>query len=336
MLKRLALVSALLLLSMDIAVAQTRYQGHWVSDGELNENHLLEFAQNGHVPAITDAARRYLHGDGVERNRGIAWYWLKRAQQAGVDISSITPISLNQLLTQMTEGEGRALAYHADHYGDLNLNGIEIPALFDPLTPNIPEPLSDQEVAKFIEKFEGLDRKNHNQAYSAVESDLYARTAGLSFSRNISVDGQIAPFAMSKEAFARRKCNFYRAVERIFPQENYLLGGQQRTRHIALSSLFNQADTRYVRDVLYTGQFCPNRESEGISTALKWATQQEQRSPDALRALAMEHLQRSGSVSPDRFKPKVDVMAPEDEVERLYHYRLAKTLRAFAAYKERQ
>jgi len=91
-----------------------------------------------------------------------------------------------------------------------------------------------------------------------------------------------------------------------------------------------------VRDVLSTGQFCPNRESEEISTALKWATQQEQRSPDALRALAMEHLQRSGSVSPDRFKPKVGVMAPEDEVERFYHYRLAKTLRAFVAYRKHQ
>lgn len=314
--------------------ARNQYQGHWVYDGKLNEHHLLSFAESGHLPAIEDAAKRYLNGNGVERNLGTAWYWLKRAQQVGIDIASITPKSLNQLLKDMNRDERWMLAYLAHYHDDLDLSGITIPPPFWPLTENVPALLSDQEVSMFIDKFKGLSRKKDNRAYNAVERDLFSQTAGMRYLGNVSIDGQTRPFGMGKDEFARRKCNHYRAIEKIFPKGRDLRGEHLRQKDYALSSLFQESAARYVSDVLNTGQLCPNLESEAILKALAWAKGLEAMTAGDLRALAAEHLKKSGSALSDRYRPNQSITTPENEFQLFMHYKLAKTIRKFTAYKK--
>lgn len=312
------------------------YQGHWVYAGKVHEKHLLSFAESGHLPAIVDAAERYLNGNGVEQNLGTAWYWLKRAQQAGIDTSSITPKTLNQLLKDMNDDERWLLAYLANYHDDLDLSEITIPPSFGPLTESVPAPLSDQEVTMFINKFNGLSRKTHSKAYNAVERELFGRTAGMHFFNNISTDGQIRPLGMGKDAFVQRKCNYYRAIEKIFPQGRDIRGEHLRQKDYALASLFQEGAARYVHDVLQTGQLCPNRESEGIIAGLAWAKELEAMATDDLQALATKHFNKSGSANPDRYEPNSNIATPENEFELYMHHKLARTIRKFADLLEQQ
>lgn len=314
------------------------YSGPWVYNGKVHEDHLLSFAENGHIPAIVDAAKRYLSGDGLEQNTGDAWYWLKRAQQNGGDISSITPNSLNQFLKDMNEDERWWLTYLAHYHDDLDLSEISIPPSFGPLTKLVPAPLSDQEIAIFIDKFKGLSRKTHGKAYNDVERELVSRTAGIRFFTNVSIDGQPRPFGMSDEEFTRRKCNFHQAVAKILPQNSELKGEHLRRKDNALVSLFpknissrSQKDAaRYVSGVLQTGRLCPNRESMGMLEALAWAKELEKMAPDDLRTLAAEHLKTSTSTSAERYKPDQNLLTPEQKHAVFMHYKLAKTIRKFA------
>ena len=107
-------------------------------------------------------------------------------------------------------------------------------------------------------------------------------------------------------------------------------------KNSALASLFRKEHAFYVDNVLYTGKFCPNHESEGIKAALAWAQELAQMPTEALLKLAAEHLEKSGSTNPGRFEPSTHVDARENEFERAMHHILAKTIRAFVKYRERR
>jgi len=284
--------------------------------------------------AIVDAARRYLKGDSVDKNIGEAWYWLKRAQQKNVDTSSITQKSLNQILEEMDENERRTLAYLAHYHDDLDLSGIDIPSSFMPLSAPPPNPLSDLEVTHFTKRFVGLSRKRDRKAYNLVERELVARTVGIRYFGNVSIDGQIRPFGMSNEEFVQRKCNYHRAIGKIFPQGRDKIGGQLRSQIEALSSLFKKSASRYVNDVLQAGRFCPNPESKAIANALVWAKRMGQLDPSALRERAQKHFKKSGSVSKTRYKASPSHSKIDNEIEPVMNFILAKTIWKFAALKE--
>lgn len=286
------------------------------------------------VSAIVDAARRYLQGDGVDKNVGEAWYWLKRAQQENIDTSSVTKKTLNQLLVEMSRNERQILAYLAHYHNDLDLSGIYIPPSFAPLSSTLPQPLSDQQVRYFIAKFTGLSRKTDRKAYNLVERELVARTAGIRYLGNVSIDGQTRPFGMSNEEFILRKCNYHRAIDRIFPHGRDKTGHQLRSQNEALSSLFQKSSSRYVTSVLQAGRLCSNPESKAISNALIWAKRLDQFDPATLRELAQQHFEKSGSVSKARYKKSPNSPSHDNELELLMHFILAKTIRDFAEFKK--
>ncbi|MBL4692889.1 MAG: hypothetical protein JKY92_06115 [Magnetovibrio sp.] len=288
------------------------------------------------ITAIVDAASRYLKGDGVDKNIGEAWYWLKRGQQEKFDTSFVTKKSMNQLLEEMSLNERQTLAYLAHYHNDLDINGIDIPSLFKPLSATPPQPLTGQDVSYFIKKFIGLNRKSDSKAYNLVERELVTRTAGIRYIGNVSIDGQIRPFGMSNEEFVQRKCNYHRAIGKIFPQGRDKIGHQLRSQNEALSSLFKESASRYVNDVLQAGRFCPNPESKAITNALVWAKRLDQLGPAALREYAQNHFEKSGSVSKTRYKPPAHRSRRDTELDRLMHFLLSKTLLKFAALKEQE
>lgn len=310
-------------------------QGYGSHDGKLWEWQLRRLAEKGYTPAIVDMARRYLSGDGVDKDLGEAWYWLKRAGQENVDTSSITQKPLNQLLEEMNEGERWSVTYFAHYYDDLDLSDVTIPPAFRPLSAKIPDPLSDQEVAAFVKKFKGLSRKTDNKIYNSMERELVTRTVGIRYIGNISIDGQIRPFGMEKDEFTRRKCNFHRAIGKIFPLGRDLIGEHLRRNELALSSMFDKSAARYVKDVLQGGRLCPNPKSKAISKALVWAKGLDQMSPAALRELAAIHIEKSESVSKTRYTPDPNNNL-DNEFELFMHFTLAKTLRKFAEFKEQE
>jgi len=285
--------------------------------------------------APVDAARRYLEGDGVDKNIGAAWYWLKRAQQENIDTSAVTKTSLNQLLEEMSRKERQTLAYLAYYHNDLDISGIDIPSSFMPLLASPPRPLSDQEVEYFTKKFAGLSRTDRTE-YNLVERELIARTAGISYLGNVSIDGQIQPFGMGNEEFVQRKCNYHRAIGKIFPQGRDKIGRQLRSKNEALSSLFKKSASKYVSDVLQTGRLCPNPESKSIANALVWAKQMDQLDPAVLRERAQKHFKESGSASKTRYKQSAHRSSLDNELELLMHFFLSKTIRKFAALKEQE
>lgn len=288
------------------------------------------------IPAIADAARRYLKGDGVDKNIGEAWYWLKRAQQENFDTSFVTKKSLNQLLNEMSRNERQTLAYLAHYHDDLDLSDIDIPSSFMPLFATLPQPLAHKEVRYFIKKFIGLSRKTDRKAYNLVERELVARTVGIRYFGNVSIDGQIRPFGMSNEEFVQRKCNYHRAIGKIFPQGRDKIGRQLRSQNEALSSLFKESASRYVNNVLQAGRFCPNPESKAITNALVWAKQMGQLDPSALRERAQKHLKKSGSVSKMRYKVSPSHFKIDNEIEPVMNFILAKTIWKFAALKDQE
>lgn len=313
-----------------------QFQGHWVYDGKFQKLHLLSFAQNGNVHAIKEAAKRYLSGDGLEKNMGAAWYWLKRAEQVGEDISTIAPKPLNQLLTSMNEAERETLAYLAHYHDDLDLSDITIPPSFAPLTREIPAPLSNQEIVAFAEKFKVPIKKNDKDAYQAVERELFDRTVGIRHLAFVAIHGQIRPFGMDDKEFVQRKCNYIRAIAKIFPHDKELPGTYLQRREIALASLYTHSNARYVDDIFQTGQSCPNSESAGMAKALAWAKSLARMTAAELRALADEHLRKSGSISRGLYEPGPNVKTSKDEYERVMHLVLSKRILGLADDKELQ
>ena len=84
-----------------------------------NSEGLLKYlAAQGYMPAILDAARRFLNGDGVKKNLGDAYYWIKRAEVAQGNLSGIIEKPYERLLEQMTEHEKISLSLAIMDYGE--------------------------------------------------------------------------------------------------------------------------------------------------------------------------------------------------------------------------
>lgn len=309
-------------------------QGTGSPDGKVNEGRLRLLAERGYLPAILDMARRHLHGDGVAKNKGVAWYWLKKAQQETADTSSITTIPLERLLEDMDDKDRFNLAYLAHVHDDLDLSGIKLPSAFLPLTDKIPEPLTDREVKAFVEKFKGLKRRTDAKAYMAVEDELMARTAGLRYLGHVSIHGQIRPLGMGNDEFVRRKCSYHRALTRMFPQGRDADSARLQSKELALSSLSEKKFVQHVDDILQCGRIHPNAESRRMSEALAWAKKLDRKSPLALREIAARHLKKFGSSSLSSFETERRAADPEESYVLLRHYLLAKQILRFADYKE--
>jgi TPR repeat protein len=87
--------------------------------GQLAIGWLKLVAGRGYVPAMLDAARRFLKGDGVAKNLGDAYYWIKRAEAAHGDLSGIIEKPYERLLEQMNDKEKENLARSLRFYGPL-------------------------------------------------------------------------------------------------------------------------------------------------------------------------------------------------------------------------
>ncbi|OFX14679.1 MAG: hypothetical protein A2516_00960 [Alphaproteobacteria bacterium RIFOXYD12_FULL_60_8] len=311
----------------------------WVS-GLVLLAKLMAFSQSCAVAAepksesaatILERASAALNAIGDKKNAGEAWYWLKRAQQQGADISSVTQLSLQEMLEGMTEQERWTLTYLADYHDDLDLSCVVIPPSFAPLSQEIPEPLTDEEVVGFQKNFLGLNKRKHNEQYNAVERELIARTVGIRYMGNVSIDGQIRPFGMGKDEFFQRKCNYHRAEEKIFPEDRMgearLIGAKVE----ALLSFFDIDSARYVQDVMQAGQICPNRESKAIAEGLTWAKELKTWPPSALRALAAKHIKMSGSASETKFDPGERKYDDPNVPAAFYHFQFGKALQKFAS-----
>ncbi len=79
-------------------------------------------AGKGYVPAMLDAARRFLKGDGVKKNMGAAYYWIKRAEAAHGDLSGIIEKPYERLLDQMNDDEIESLTRSSRFFGELEQN----------------------------------------------------------------------------------------------------------------------------------------------------------------------------------------------------------------------
>jgi hypothetical protein len=77
---------------------------YWSGRNDMNR-----LTGRGCLPAMMEAARRYLTGDGVDKNRGKAYYWLKRAGFAGGDVSSILETPHERLFLEMNSLEWSSL-----------------------------------------------------------------------------------------------------------------------------------------------------------------------------------------------------------------------------------
>jgi len=106
--------------AMDKHLPEAEYDR--IQDGFSEDNDsvngimLSNMAYQGYLPAMQDAARRFLNGDGVQRNRGKAYFWLKRAQFAGGDVSSILKTPHERLFLDMGASEWSSLISNIYEY----------------------------------------------------------------------------------------------------------------------------------------------------------------------------------------------------------------------------
>lgn len=98
-----------------------RIQGMFERDPDnFNIGYLRHLASKGYVPAMVDAARRWILGDGADINFGAGYYWLKRAEAEGIDMSEIVPIPHGEILSRMTKMDKRYLRGHIEHFGPID------------------------------------------------------------------------------------------------------------------------------------------------------------------------------------------------------------------------
>lgn len=241
---------------------------------------------------------------------------------------------LELLLAEMTEPERRSLTAWAYLYDDLDLSGVKIPKSFSPLGVAVPSPLSDLEIFQFKEKFKGLHQGSDRDAYLAVEQELISRMVGAKYWRFPSLYSLIRPFGMASRDFVTRKCRYFQAVDKIFPQGRDRKGDALARKQEALSSLFQKEVSREVRDVLQCASTYPNRETEKLSEALAWTKELVKRSPAALRALVEEHTKKSESI-PD-WKPPLTPAQSDESYLNLVHAFFSRTLKELVDHKERE
>ena len=101
------------------AVFDAIQQGFLTSSPPHTGIWLMSFADQGYVPAMLDAARRYLNGDALEKDLGAAYYWIKRAEAAHGDLSGIIEKPFERLLEQMTDAEKASLEYYVRAWGEI-------------------------------------------------------------------------------------------------------------------------------------------------------------------------------------------------------------------------
>ncbi len=304
------------------------------SDGSFDERLQRSLAEAGNLPAIEEMARRLLTGDGLERDRGESWYWLKRAQQNGSDLSSITSKSLNELLGDLDAKERVSLAAIAHAFNNLDMHGIDIPAAFAPLTEHIPKPLSDEELALFAEKFREIRREENGDAYNAATRELVARAAGLRYLDGVPIDNLVRPLGMSNDEFVRRKCNYRVAAGTIFPTGRDDFGHLLGDRRAALASLFDRWFVGAVDEIVACVHIAPNPDSAALLQALTWAKGLRHMTIPDLRQLADEHREKSGSASRRHSSSDLSDPVQRPDREKLLHHLLAKTIYRYVAHRE--
>ena len=102
--------------------------------------YLEKLLEQAYLPAMLDAARRFLKGDGVEKNLGDAYYWIKRADAAHGDVSAIMGKPHERLLEQMSTPEFISLALVIDKYGNLDWTKIKVPDISSTIPPMKSQP----------------------------------------------------------------------------------------------------------------------------------------------------------------------------------------------------
>lgn len=284
-------------------------------------------------PAILEMARRKLEGDEAIKSPGTAWYWLKRAEQENLDTSSITQKSLNQLLTEMNDIDVIFLTVVSYDYGGLDLRDIVIPPFFPSWPENAPVLLSDREVRSYQERFKGLNILTDRWKYKAIEDELFERITGI----NNSVKTHLRfprPFGMGEEEFIHRNCRYLQAVGQIFPQGRREKWEVLAWKKDALNSLFDLHGLRYVKDIVRCNPLYPSPESQSIFDALTWAKGLAQLPLAALRQLADDYFEKSGSIDKDDFKRADGSSKLKDAPEAYMSFYLAKEINWFADFKE--
>jgi hypothetical protein len=88
---------------------------------------LKRLAAQNYLPALIDAARRFLLGDGVPFDRGEAYYWLKRAEFAHGNVTSLMVDPRERLLEEMNDLERHSLIWNILQFGDLDWSRIDLP-----------------------------------------------------------------------------------------------------------------------------------------------------------------------------------------------------------------
>lgn len=89
------------------------------NSGDTTFNRIALVAAEGYAPAIRYVARRFLLGqDGARQDRGKAYYWIKRAETEGEDISDIVE-DPDELLNRMTTQEKKHLLWTVNAFGEL-------------------------------------------------------------------------------------------------------------------------------------------------------------------------------------------------------------------------
>lgn len=96
-------------------------------DGSSYALILQDLANDKYVPAMLNAGKRFLNGDGVEKNLGTAYYWIKRAEAAHGDVPSILKKPHERLFEEMTALEIARFGFMLVRYGDLDWTNIEMP-----------------------------------------------------------------------------------------------------------------------------------------------------------------------------------------------------------------
>jgi hypothetical protein len=188
-------------------------------------------------------------------------------------------------------------------------------------------------VRSYREKFDGLDRLAESRKYGAIEKALYIRIAG--FDDPIkTLRGFPRPFGMDEEEFTHRNCRYLQAVGQIFPHGRDEKWNELSRKNDALSSLFEKFNARYVNEVVRCTPQYPSLESQAMFDALTWAKGLAQMPPAGLRQLADKHFEKSGAVDKDVFKPSVDYSNLEDELEAVFQFFLAETIKRFTKFWE--
>ncbi|MBT8002843.1 MAG: hypothetical protein HN578_07985 [Rhodospirillales bacterium] len=107
--------------AIDKQLPEAKYdliQDDFLKSSSLGNGRMLShLAGGGYLPAMIDAARRYLNGDGVHKDRGAAYYWLKRAEFADGDTTSIMKNPHERLLLNLSDLEWHSLKYNILQFG---------------------------------------------------------------------------------------------------------------------------------------------------------------------------------------------------------------------------